>query len=80
MRSKYFFTVHYIVLFLVTLSSPLSGRCFLYFSDQILGLGGSPATSPREGITDAMAIYQKGTLSLGEASQDPHFQYGLQEN
>ncbi len=38
---------------------------FLYFSDQILGLGGSPATSPRKGITDATAIYQKGTLSRG---------------
>jgi hypothetical protein len=46
---------------------------FSTFPTKVLDLGGPPATSPREGITDAMAIYQKGTLSLGEASQDPIF-------
>ncbi len=73
------YTIHQIFLFFSHPSCLSSKGASSTFSANIPGLGGPPATSPREGIIDAMANHQKGTLSLGEASHDPQFWNGLQE-
>jgi hypothetical protein len=41
---------------------------------------GSERASPRERITHVMQTHQKGTVSLGEATHDPQFWNGFQEN
>jgi hypothetical protein len=61
----------------MTLSSPLWMVYFLYLPCEICG---SERASPREGITHVMQTHQKGTVSLGEATHDPQFWNGLQEN
>jgi hypothetical protein len=50
---------------------------FLYLPCQICG---SERASPPEGIILVMKTHQKGTVSQGEATHDPQFWNGLQEN
>jgi hypothetical protein len=61
----------------MTLSFLPSMVYFLYLPCQICG---SEGASPREGIILAMQTHKKGTVSLGEATHDPQFWNGLQEN
>jgi hypothetical protein len=61
----------------MTLSFPPQWYYFLYLPCQICG---SERASLREGITHVMQTHLKGTVSLGEATQDPQFWNGLQEN
>jgi hypothetical protein len=49
----------------------------LYLPCQVCGSG---RASPSEGIIVAMQTYQKGTVSLGEATHDPQVWKALQEN
>ncbi len=59
------------------LNDPILPPHFLYLPSQICG---SERASPSEGITHAIHTHLKGIVSLGEATHDPQFWNGLQEN